>query len=454
MSQACARCGEPLSAKVLNGLCPGCLLKFSTESVRVFGDYEIVGEIARGEMVIVYRAHQRSLDGEVAIKLILSGQFASEQAKERFRIEAKAAANLRHPNIVSVHDIGEEEGFQYYTMDFIAGQSLAEVARDRPMSPDKAAECVKQIAEAIEYAHGEGVLHRDLKPSNVLLDPGGCPHITDFGLAKTSNSEMSLTVSGEMLGSPHYVPPEQASGNAKSAGPWSDIYSLGAVLYHLITVRPPFLGETMADTLTQVLEKDPVAPRLLVPRVPRDLETICLKCLQKEPHRRYQSAAEVAEELGRFLNGRPILAFPTSHAEKFWRWCRREPAIAGLIAIAVSLLALGSALVFTQWRRAEGTLEHNRQLLYVRDMNLGFTSLSESELAVVRAALERQIPASRRSDLRGFEWRYLWARAYPDVAMRLPERPQVAGSSCFSPDGGLLAGYYLNDALRWLGLTT
>jgi eukaryotic-like serine/threonine-protein kinase len=454
MSQTCTKCGSALSTTVLNGLCPACLIDFSAGPVRTFGDYELLDEIARGGMGIVYRARQRSLDRVVAIKLILSGQFASEQSKERFRIEARAAANLQHPWIVPVHEVGEQDGFQFYTMDYIPGQSLAEVARESPMAPQKAAECVKQIAEAIEYAHQHGVLHRDLKPSNVLLDPAGNPHVTDFGLAKTSTGETNLTVSGEMLGSPHYIPPEQACGNAKSCGPWSDVYSLGAILYRLVTGRAPFMGQTISDTLSQVLEKEPVAPRLLVPRIPRDLETICLKCMQKEPHRRYQAAQEVAEELGRFLAGKPIRARPISYFEKVCRWCRREPAIASLIGIALLLLVAGSLLVLTQWRRAETTLEHNRQLLYLADMRSGFTSLADGELSPLRAALHSHIPTSSQVDMRGFEWRYLWARAYPDVAMRLPERPQAAGASRFSPDGTILAVYYWNDTLRLWDMKT
>jgi len=459
MSQACKKCGAQLPTGVLNGLCPACLIDLSAGQTRTFGDYDLLDEIARGGMGIVYQARQKSLNRVVALKLILSGQFASEQSKERFRTEARAAANLQHPNIVPVHEVGEQDGFQFYTMDYIPGQSLAAAARDTPMPPEKAAECVKQVAEAIEYAHQHGVLHRDLKPSNVLLDPAGRPHVTDFGLAKTNNGNTSLTVSGEMLGSPHYVPPEQARGNAKSCGVWSDVYSLGAILYHLITGRPPFLGQTIQDTLIQVLDRDPVAPRLLVPRIPRDLETICLKCMQKEPHRRYQTAQEVAEELKRFLAGKPIRAFPISYPERLWRWCRREPAIASLTGTAALLLTAGSLLVFYQWqltererRRAEASLEDNRQLLYLGDMRLGFTSLEGGKLVPLRTALYNQIPGPGQSNLRGFEWRYLWARAYPEVAMRLPERNGVAGASSFSPDGTILAVYYWDDTLRWWDL--
>ena len=461
MNQACSKCGTQLAVGVLNGLCPGCLLDLSAGPVRTFGDYDLLDEVARGGMGIVYRARQRSLDRVVALKLILSGQFASEQSKERFRTEARAAAKLQHPNIVPVHEVGEQDGFQFYSMDYIPGQSLAEAARDTPMPPAKAAECVKQIAEAIEYAHRHGVLHRDLKPSNVLLDLSGRPHVTDFGLAKTSNGDASLTVSGQMLGSPHYVPPEQVSGDTKAGGTWSDVYSLGAILYHLITGRPPFLGQTIQDTLTQVLSKEPVAPRLLVPRIPRDLETICLKCLQKEPHRRYQAAQELADELDRFLAAKPILARPAGRAGKLWRWCRREPAVASLTGIAALLLVTGSLLVLAQWRhtehqrsRAETSLEANRRLLYLSDMRLGFTSLAGNELAPIRAALLNQIPAPLQADLRGFEWRYLSARAYPDGPLRLPERKGVAGASAFSPDGTILAVYYWDDIVRWWDLQT
>src|SRR6266567_1216591 len=195
MNQVCSKCGTPLPAAVLNGLCPRCLMDLSAGPVRTFGDYDLLDEIARGGMGIVYRARQRSLDRVVALKLILSGQFASEQSKERFRAEARAAANLQHPNIVPVHEVGQQDGFQFYSMDYIPGQSLAEKARDTPMPPQKAAECVRQIAVAIEYAHRQGVLHRDLKPSNVLLDLAGQPHVTDFGLAKTSNDDANLTIS-------------------------------------------------------------------------------------------------------------------------------------------------------------------------------------------------------------------------------------------------------------------
>jgi len=461
MNQQCTRCGTRLPAGVLNGLCPGCLIDLSAEPVRTFGDYDLLEEIARGGMGIVYRARQRSLDRVVALKLILSGQFASEQSKERFRTEARAAANLQHPNIVCVHEVGEQDGFQFYSMDYIPGQSLADVARDTPMTPQNAAECVKQLAEAIEYAHRHGVLHRDLKPSNVLLDLSGRPHVTDFGLAKTSNGDASLTISGQMLGSPHYIPPEQASGDAKAGGSWSDVYSLGAILYHLITGRPPFLGHSIQDTLTQVLHKEPVAPRLLVPRIPRDLETICLKCLQKESHRRYQTAQQLVDELVLFLDGKPILAHPVGHAGKLWRWCRREPTIASLSGIATLFFTAGCLLVLSEWRhtevqrrRAEASLEHNRQLLYLGDMRLGFTSLADRELAPIRTALYNQIPTRSQTDLRGFEWRFLWARAYPDGPRRLPERKGVAGASVFSPDGTILAVYYWDDAVRWWNLQT
>ena len=311
-------------------------------AARRFGDYELLDEIARGGMGIVYRARQVSLNRIVAVKVLLFGQFSSEEFVERFRCEAEAAAALQHPNIVAIHEVGEHNGQRYFSMAHIEGKNLAELARDKPLPAKSAATCLRIIAEAIHYAHQRGVLHRDLKPSNVVVDSDGQPHVTDFGLAKRLGDESELTVTGQMLGSPNYMSPEQADRKRGEVTFVSDVYSLGAVLYHLLTGRAPFVGETLEDTLLQLLNAEPVSPRLLNASVPQDIATICLKCLEKQPAKRYQTARELAQELDRFLADEPIDARPVSRIEMLWRWWRRKPAMAALgVAVIVLLLALG-----------------------------------------------------------------------------------------------------------------
>ena len=270
------------------------------EGVRCFGDYELLEEIARGGMGVVYRARQTSLGRIVALKMILAGPFASKEIIQRFRGEVTAAALLQHPNIVAIHDVGIHDGQHYFSMDYVEGQNLSQLVGTRPLPPAKAARYVKLIAEAIQYAHQQGILHRDLKPSNVLVDASDQPRITDFGLAKRLDGDASLTLTGQMLGSPNFMPPEQASAQRGKVGRHSDVYGLGAILYHLLTARPPFQAESFESVIHQVLNTEPVSPRLLNSSVPPDLETICVKCLQKEPSHRYQSAQELADELESF----------------------------------------------------------------------------------------------------------------------------------------------------------
>jgi len=311
-------------------------------------------------MGVVYRARQISLNRLVAVKMILAGRLAGPGEITRFRTEAETAARLQHPGIVAIHEIGEHEGCQFFSMDYVAGSTLADMVREQPLSPERAARYMKTIAEAIHYAHQKGVLHRDLKPSNVLVDEHDQPRVTDFGLAKWLENKSELTVTGQVLGSPSFMPPEQAGGKETPVGPYSDIYSLGALLYHLLTGRPPFVADTPTATLRMVAETEPVSPRLLNSGVPRDLETICLKCLEKDPQRRYGTAQEVAEELGRFLRDEPIRARPASRAEKVGRWCRQNRALAMAGATVVLLLltvAIGSPiaalLIYRERQQAE-----------------------------------------------------------------------------------------------------
>jgi WD40 repeat protein/tRNA A-37 threonylcarbamoyl transferase component Bud32 len=319
-----------------------------------FGDYELLEEIARGGMGVVYKARQRSLNRVVALKMILSGQLASASDVQRFYAEARTAANLQHPNIVAIHEVGQLGGQHYFSMDYIEGRSLAALTREHPLAATEAAAFVKTVASAIHYAHQRGVLHRDLKPANVLIDSAGQPRVTDFGLAKRIEGDARLTASGAVLGTPSYMPPEQAGANRGQVGPASDVYSLGAVLYELVTGRPPFAGPTPLDTLLQVLSDEPVPLRQLQPKLPRNLETICLTCLHKEPRKRYGTAQELAEDLHRFLAGEPILARPAGITERALRWVKRRPLVAALSAVAVALLLAMFGVLAWGWQQADG----------------------------------------------------------------------------------------------------
>lgn len=310
------------------------------DQVRYFGDYELLEKIARGGMGVVFKARQVNLNRIVALKMILAGQLAGEEELQRFYTEAEAAAQLDHPGIVPIIEIGEHGGQHYFSMGYVEGESLAHKVADGPLPPKEAAEMVARICDAMAYAHDHGVIHRDLKPANIILDLNGHPRLTDFGLAKKTEADSSLTGTGQILGTPAYMPPEQASGKA-DVGPLVDVYSLGAILYCLLTGRPPFQASSPMETLLQVLERDPLPPSALNPQVPKDLETICLKCLRKDPRQRYTSARTLAEELNRYLQGLPIHARPIGPVARFGRWCHRNPLVASLSAAVALTLLLG-----------------------------------------------------------------------------------------------------------------
>lgn len=316
----------------------------SGDCVRYFGDYELLEEIARGGMGVVFKARQINLNRTVALKMILAGQFAGHQDVQRFYIEAEAAAQLDHPGIVPIFEIGEHDGQHYFSMGYVEGQSLAQRVANGPIAPHEAAELVKQICNAVSYAHEHGVIHRDLKPANILLDRNGQPKVTDFGLAKRVESDSDLTGTGQILGTPAYMPPEQASGKIDQVGPLADVYSLGAILYCLLTGRPPFQAASPMDTLLQVIDRDPIAPSTLNLKVPLDLDTICLKCMNKEPLNRYQGAGELQADLQRFLAGEPIKARPVGKLERALRWCSRNPVTAKLIAATSLALIVGTCI--------------------------------------------------------------------------------------------------------------
>jgi serine/threonine protein kinase/tetratricopeptide (TPR) repeat protein len=332
--------------------------------------YRILGMLGRGGMGVVYQALQEKANRTVALKMILAGAHAGEADRVRFNTEAEAAARLAHPNIVQLYEVGETpEGFPYFSLEFVGGGTLADRLKQGPLSPPEAAALVESLARAMQYAHERGIVHRDLKPANVLLqkDEGGrrkdesgtdtaasgssfiphpssfLPKISDFGLAKQLGTEDGMTRTGAIMGTPSYMAPEQAFGHSKHVGPPADIYALGAILYECLTGRPPFQGATIADTLEQVRTMEPVAPRSLVKEVPRDLETICLHCLHKDPQRRYASAEALAGDLGRFREGLPIAVRPVGTPERVWRWCRRNPwwatAIATVVLMALTIMA-------------------------------------------------------------------------------------------------------------------
>jgi serine/threonine protein kinase len=320
---------------------PSELLPPAPPTVRIPG-YELIGELGRGGMGVVYLAEQTSLKRRVALKMILSGGHASAADRQRFRAEAEAIARLRHPQIVQVYEIGEADGQLYFSMEYVDGGSLS---RRADCTPVEAARLVETLARAVHHAHQAGVVHRDLKPANVLLTDDGQPKITDFGIAKRTGGVTGMTQSGVILGTPGYMAPEQASGKTKTVGPAADVYALGAILYYLLTNRPPFQADSPFDTLLQVANDNPLSPRSLCPAVPRDLELICLKCLEKDSAHRYPSAEELVGDLRRFLAGEPVTAVIDGFTGSGWATRRGRP----WLWLGLHLLFLPSML-WLAWR--------------------------------------------------------------------------------------------------------
>ena len=387
-SQQCRECGADLPPSATAASCAGCLLRAGLAIIdnppveegtdigpilarraeplalqfHSFGDYELIEELARGGMGVVFKARQISLNRVVALKIIQTGRLSSAEAVRRFQLEAEAAARLDHPNIIPIHEVGEHDGHHYFTMKLVEGGSLATAAFHESVGGNRSpsstrlrhtAETVAKVARAVHYAHQHGIIHRDLKPGNIFLDARGEPLVGDFGLAKLSEHDSGLTAMGDIMGTPSYMSPEQAEGKAKQLTTASDIWSLGAILYELLSGRPPFRGATAIETLREVSDRDPAPPRSFDKSVDADLETICLHCLEKDPARRYLSADALAEDLERWLRGEPITARPVRPFERAVKWARRQPMLAAAAAALVLVLALGIGGVFWQWRRAE-----------------------------------------------------------------------------------------------------
>lgn len=494
MRNACPRCGGRLSGT--DALCPDCLKRVALREAAEldesgasglndllpesaqrkpgvsstaiagaaagerWGDYELLEPLGRGAMGTVFKARHARLNRLVALKLIRHGRGASEQERKRFLREAEAVARLQHPHIVTLYEAGEAEGQPYLAMEYVPGKTLAETIAEHPLPPRLAAGYLKKISEAVHYAHEQGVLHRDLKPSNVALDLNLEPRVMDFGLARLVEQDSEMTLTGMAIGSPSYMAPEQAAGKVRAVGAASDVYALGAMLYEAITARPPFQAESSVETMRQVVENEPVSPGLLNPSTPRDLETICLKCLEKEPQRRYRTAQALAQDLDRFLRDEPIHARPATPAEKGWRWCRRKPALASAIAlglILVLVVTVGSPIALVRIHRERQRAEQLAQLeaqhrqaaeeyatrmrlnLYASDVSFVAQALRRGDLGLARRTLAALRPQTGEADLRGFEWRYLWSQCQGDQLATLGSHDWTVTCAAFSPDGKLLA---------------
>jgi serine/threonine protein kinase/WD40 repeat protein len=362
-------------------------------TLRYVGDYELLSVVARGGMGIVYRARQISLGRIVAVKTILDGQLATPEQVTRFQSEACAAANLDHPDIVPIYEVGEHQNCHFYSMAYVDGTNLADRLKGGPSEPHSVVAVMARVCRAVQYAHENGVVHRDLKPQNVLIDSRGRPRITDFGLAKRIAEDSAATRYGEVMGTPSYMPPEQASGKLELIGPLSDVYSLGAILFALLSGRPPFQAPTAVETLRQVVEQEPLLLRQLSPSVPIDLETIVAKCLEKAPPRRYSSAAALADDLDRWSRGEPILARPVSVWERGWRWCSRNPYTAiplSTVALLLCAVAIGSTIAASSFKRISDRAEAASKLADQRALD------TRLELARSRIGQSRMLRMSAR----------------------------------------------------------
>jgi hypothetical protein len=445
--------------------------------------YELLQELGRGGMGVVYKARDLRLNRAVALKMILAGLHAGLDQRARFRREAESIARLRHPNIVQIYEVGEVDGTPFFSLEYVDGGSLASQLKGTPLPSRQGALLVEALARAMHAAHQQHVVHRDLKPANVLMLSDGTPKITDFGLAKKLDDEAGATQSGAILGTPSYMAPEQAGGPRQVIGPAADVYALGAILYELLTGRPPFKAATSMDTVLQVLSEEPLPVRQLQPKTPRDLETVCAKCLQKEQAKRYPTALELAEDLHRFGELLPIKARPVGRLARAWRWCKRNPALAAsLLAVAGALLVGSVVSTWFAYRAdrqagvarlaqedAEKAAEDARaaearaqQLAGERDhfrydvrLNAARKSYEDGRIEAALDELERWRPAQAdQADLRRFEWYHLYRKCLPADQLVLYGSDGDVNTLAWSPDGKWLASASGSGPIRlWDGQT-
>jgi WD40 repeat protein/serine/threonine protein kinase len=448
--------------------------KLPSDELPVVAGYEILGELGRGGMGVVYKARHLALNRLVALKMILAGAHAGVKDLDRFRQEAEAVARLHHPNIVQIHDIGEAGGRPYFALEYAEQGSLVQRLRGNPQPLHPTVRLIETLARAVHYAHQHGIIHRDLKPANILLQKrdtthspsdestetnhtlrpsescdswmNAFPKITDFGLAKRLDERKTQSASGEVLGTPSYMAPEQADARSRQLGPATDVYALGTILYEMLTGHPPFKGATTLDTVLLVLHEEPVRPSRLRPRLPHDLETICLKCLQKEPARRYATASALADDLRCFRRGAPIAARPVGLLERGWKSARRRPLSAALAAGIVLVTLLGFAGITWQWRVAlsekqekEVQRQQVRTALYYSQIAQSQLQWRVNDLPAALRSLDECMPRPGQRDHRGWEWYYLHTLYRSELLGLSHDRPGAEGAVAFRPDGGMIA---------------